>query len=697
MSSASRARSRTDRDKLQAADCLGWRGILYLCVMSTHPDYRPDIDGLRAVAILSVLIFHAFPTALGGGFVGVDIFFVISGFLISSIIFADMKAGSFSFKVFYMRRVRRLFPALLTVLATTLLAGWLLLFPAEFEELGKHIASGMGFIANFTLLGETGYFDKQAELKPLLHLWSLGIEEQFYIIWPLLLFGLWKWKRGLLPAALFLFAASFIYNVIEAYDDVEDAFFLPYSRFWEFSGGIALAYLVTYHPGQYSYTALAERYPVLSRIHAADLLSIAGALLIGLSVVFYSKDMAFPGWLAIAPVAGASMLIAAKDAWLNRTVLSARPMVWLGLISYPLYLWHWPVISFLHVSKMPVNEAVMAGALAVSVLLAWLTYRFIEKPVRTQPTQRFIPHLVVLGILMLFAGLAVSKGWVRSFLDIPEINTMLAANDDWQHPVKGGEREKIGEQAVYRYRSANKDEALFIGDSNMQQFMPRIVHLVETAPQQTYTATFITSGGCRPFPNMVKNNDDRCYHLIPIVKEYIDTHPVKRLVISGRWYKSFSMKNLAYRYPDGRLGYLEDPETRTQVIQGMIDMIKEVQAKGVEVMIVHNVPSGIEAMNGPTENRLDIVKLHLSGGRYTPVQDFAKSEATDDVSRGILAGIAGKTHARIIDPIPSMCGEATCPFFYAPDKAVYKDNSHITYSYARDHALFMDQTVLTGE
>lgn len=652
--------------------------------MSTHPDYRPDIDGLRAIAILSVLIFHAFPKALTGGFVGVDIFFVISGFLISSIIFADLKAGSFSFKVFYMRRVRRLFPALITVLATTMLAGWLLLFPSEFRELGKHIAGGMGFIANFILLGETGYFDKQADLKPLLHLWSLGIEEQFYIVWPVLLFGLWKWKRGWVPAALFLFAASMIYNLIESYDDVEEAFFLPFSRFWEFSGGIALAYLATHRP-------------VTIDGRVANGLSIVGIALIGVSVFALDKEMAFPGWLAIMPVAGATMLIAAKGAWFNRVVLSARPVVWIGLISYPLYLWHWPVISFLHVSKVPINGVVMAGALLASVLLAWLTYRFIERPVRVRPTARFMPHLVGLGIAMLVAGVIVSQGWVRSYLDIPAINAVLAANDDWQHPLPGADKEKIGEQAVYRYPSAHKDEVVYIGDSNMQQFMPRIVHLVEMAPEQTYTATFITSGGCRPFPNMVKNNDDRCYHLIPIIKEYIGEHRVKRLVISGRWYKSFSMRNLAYRYPDGRLGYLEDPETRALAIRGMIDFIKEMQAKGIEVMMIHNVPSGIEDMNGPTENRLSVVALNISGGQYAPPREFFKEPAVDEVSRAIISDIAKTTHARLIDPIPSMCEEKTCPFFYAQDKGIYKDNSHITYSYSRDHALFMDQTILIGE
>jgi peptidoglycan/LPS O-acetylase OafA/YrhL len=178
-----------------------------------HPKYRPDIDGLRALAVLSVVLFHAFPEVLKGGFIGVDVFFVISGFLISTIIFTSLERGSFSFREFYARRIRRIFPALVLVLASSYVFGWFTLLADEYRQLGKHIAGGAGFISNLMLWTEAGYFDTSAETKPLLHLWSLGIEEQFYFVWPLLLCFAWKRKFNLFTIAIGVAVLSFALNL----------------------------------------------------------------------------------------------------------------------------------------------------------------------------------------------------------------------------------------------------------------------------------------------------------------------------------------------------------------------------------------------------------------------------------------------------------------------------------------------------
>jgi peptidoglycan/LPS O-acetylase OafA/YrhL len=178
----------------------------------THPKYRADIDGLRAIAVLSVVCFHAFPVRLKGGFIGVDIFFVISGYLISTIIFDNLERDSFSFVEFYSRRIKRIFPALLLVLIACLAFGWFALLADEYKQLGKHIAAGAGFVSNFVFWNESGYFDNAAETKPLLHLWTLGIEEQFYIIWPLLLWAAWKRKFNLLTITLVIAIISFLFE-----------------------------------------------------------------------------------------------------------------------------------------------------------------------------------------------------------------------------------------------------------------------------------------------------------------------------------------------------------------------------------------------------------------------------------------------------------------------------------------------------
>jgi peptidoglycan/LPS O-acetylase OafA/YrhL len=175
----------------------------------THPKYRSDIDGLRAIAVLSVVGFHAFPNWIKGGFIGVDIFFVISGYLISTIIFGNLESRRFSYAEFYARRIKRIFPALILVLVSSFALGWYVLFAHQYQQLGKHIASSAGFVSNIVLWFESGYFDNDAKTKPLLHLWSLGIEEQFYIVWPLLLGLVWKRKWSFLTLTLFIASASF--------------------------------------------------------------------------------------------------------------------------------------------------------------------------------------------------------------------------------------------------------------------------------------------------------------------------------------------------------------------------------------------------------------------------------------------------------------------------------------------------------
>jgi peptidoglycan/LPS O-acetylase OafA/YrhL len=208
------------------------------------PSYRPDIDGLRAIAVLAVVIYHAFPKILKGGFIGVDVFFVISGYLISTILYEDFSKGRFSFANFYSRRIKRIFPSLIIVLFSCFMFGWFVLTAEEYRQLGKHIAAGAGFISNFIFWNEAGYFDNSADTKPLLHLWSLGIEEQFYIIWPLLLWIAWKSKFSLLGLILLVGTASFILSILGVNRDLVATFYSPQTRFWELLSGSLLAWIV---------------------------------------------------------------------------------------------------------------------------------------------------------------------------------------------------------------------------------------------------------------------------------------------------------------------------------------------------------------------------------------------------------------------------------------------------------------------
>lgn len=358
------------------------------------PAYRPDIDGLRAVAVGAVVAFHAFPGRLPAGFVGVDVFFVISGYLITSILLRDLAVGRYSIADFYVRRVRRIFPALALVLAAVLAVGWFTLLPEEYARLGKHAAGGAAFAANLVFWAEEGYFDVAGELKPLLHLWSLGVEEQFYLIWPLLLAFVWRrgWVVGTILAVA---AASFAANLALTVAGGNDAFFLPVARFWELMTGALLAQRGA---------GFAERIGARGRNAAAA----AGAALLAAGFLLIHDERAFPGWWALLPVLGtAGLILAGPEAWINRRVLSLPPMVFVGLISYPLYLWHWPLLSFARIFDLDPSPALRLGLCAAAVLLSWLTYAVVEKRVRHARPRLAMPGLVGAVAVAGVAGLAV--------------------------------------------------------------------------------------------------------------------------------------------------------------------------------------------------------------------------------------------------------------------------------------------------
>lgn len=388
----------------------------------SHPKYRPDIDGLRAIAVLAVVIFHAFPSSLKGGFIGVDIFFVISGFLISTIIYENVRQDTFSFSDFYSRRIRRIFPALLVVISTTFIFGFFILSADEFSQLGKLVAAGIGFVANLVLWSEAGYFDAATETKPLLHLWSLGIEEQFYIIWPLLLIFAWKRKFSLLIVIIICLMTSFSFNILNIKNDPIATFYSPLTRIWELLFGSILAWLIVFKKEIFNDLNLKinkylSNIKILNRLENKNIflnfLSILGVFLFIFSLLIITKESYFPGFWALIPVLGTVMIIiAGPDAWINKNILSSKIAVWFGLISFPLYLWHWPILSYgrIYYDKIP-SDGFRCFAVLVSILLAWLTVKYIEKPFRysKRKTQTKVIVLSVLAVIVGFLGLICYK------------------------------------------------------------------------------------------------------------------------------------------------------------------------------------------------------------------------------------------------------------------------------------------------
>lgn len=339
--------------------------------MTEKTAYRPDIDGLRAIAVLGVILYHYGAKWLPGGFTGVDIFFVISGYLITTVIRSELDSGTFSFKRFYLRRILRIFPALIVVLATSLVAGWFLLVPADYSKLAESALYASVGLSNVFFLNNTSYFDQAAELQPLLHTWSLGVEEQFYFVWPLVALGIYRTspqQRKWVVLALLVVLATFGFSTATANPSV--AFYLPLPRAWELLIGAAVTYLPA----------------IRSRPLSVGLL-LSGLALVGFSLSFITSSSAFPGVNAAYACIGAALVVWPKEPSFASRLLSSKCLVLLGGMSYSLYLWHWPVIVFFrHTGTAMEPDAVtVALLLGLTFVFSFLTWKYVESLRRIRP------------------------------------------------------------------------------------------------------------------------------------------------------------------------------------------------------------------------------------------------------------------------------------------------------------------------
>jgi peptidoglycan/LPS O-acetylase OafA/YrhL len=514
---------------------------------------------------LSVVAFHAFPNWIQGGFIGVDIFFVISGFLISTIIFENLDKGTFSFAEFYARRVKRIFPALFLVLIASYVFGWFSLLPDEYKQLGKHTASGAGFVSNIAFWKEAGYFDTSAETKPLLHLWSLGIEEQFYIIWPFVLWLAWKKQFNLFTITIVFAVISFLLNIQGVKHDAVATFYSPQTRFWELLCGSLLAWICIYKQGLCSDFALKldgwlgrvtyGKAPAANSKALTDALSFIGLFLLAYGFLNINKDLFFPGNWAAIPVLGTVILISAgSKAWINRIVLSNRLAVWFGLISFPLYLWHWPILSFARIvdSATP-SRNIRIAAMLMSILLAWLTYKLLERHVRLPGYSRI--KVAILITLMTIVGCVGYNTYIREGLpfrmkdreefagyfenSFPSWKYFKKINilSEWRNECAffNGKRYleegklEVGvtdkpvdalDSSCYA-RNLNFEKSVLIwGDSHAQSLSPGITSFIP----KNWQVLQIASSGCAPSPNeKIPSPDDQCkqsnYFAIKTIRE----------------------------------------------------------------------------------------------------------------------------------------------------------------------------------
>ncbi len=557
--------------------------------------YRPDIDGLRALAILPVVLFHAFPALMPGGFVGVDIFFVISGYLISTIIFKSLRKGGFSFSEFYIRRAKRILPPLVFMIVIVLIVGWSVLLPVEYAELGKHAMAGLGFVANIVLWLETGYFDNAAELKPLLHLWSLGVEEQFYIFWPLIVLVAWRMGLSLIKVIGFLVLLSFGLNIFLTYSAPDSAYFLLPARAWELLVGAALAWL---NLQGHSLGVRGER--------ARNVVSVLGLGILVASVLLISKTSLFPGWWALMPTIGATLLIAAgPDAFINKRLLSNRLLVFIGLISFPLYLWHWPLLTFARILHgETVSAEYLVGALLFAFVLSWLSYAFIETPFRQ--TQRRAP-LVGLICFGLIVALGSHNIYSRDGLNFRIKDAQAKAEAqalEWPPHLRSGadckpaglESISLGCQLMRPDQPAN---AVIIGDSHANHYY----WVLETAFKDSETNLMqLTKGGCPPLVGLkflnggvvVPCNDS----MDPIVDHVIHNDDIRTVFVAGRWMAYMTGRDIddpADHVSDetifiGEPGPNDSNQRMNTFLAALNSTLERLTASGKRIVFLHAVP-----------------------------------------------------------------------------------------------------------
>jgi len=618
---------------------------------SATPAYRLDIQGLRAIAVLSVVIFHVNGQWLPGGFVGVDIFFVISGFLITGILARELDGNSNSIGDFYRRRILRLFPALVLMLAGALVAGWLLLSPPEFAELGRTVASTMLFSSNFDFLDLSGYFGGDAKLKPLLHTWSLAVEEQFYILFPLLLAMLWRGKRAnVIRTIAALAVISLILSSWSAVKAPEEAFYLAPSRAFELLIG-----------------ALTALYSAPTQISGRlrEFAALLGLALIGASLLFINEGMPFPGLAGLPPCLGTALVIEAGKHGDNRVGkwISNRPFLFFGAISYSLYLWHWPVLVFARYwSFGDPPPLLLVASVFIAIIAAWVSFQFVERPIQQY---RWETHQVLMaGACAVVVGAAIglsilaAKGFPQRFSE-PALTLFSGVEDS--NPRRKPCHQNKGKVRPYSdaclFGSGVRPTLAVWGDSHGAEL---VVALGERLNARGESAVQFTASACPPVMGYRSETRPLC--------PTMNAQTLNGLVHDQRLRTVFLAANYG-GYPDF---------SRSAFAEGLLQSVKALKLSGKRVIVLAPIPimkDDPPAVLGRMEAR---GKDPASYG-VSRVEHDRKNAWV----RGLLSSLS-EAGAIVVDPTDTLCDQRLCIAYVRENgRAAYFNRNHVSVTGAR--------------
>jgi peptidoglycan/LPS O-acetylase OafA/YrhL len=665
--------------------------------------YRSEIDGLRAVAVLPVILSHAGFETFNGGFVGVDVFFVISGYLITSILIDELDRGDFSIIRFYERRARRILPALFVVVLACMPFAWAWMMPSQLTDFSESVMAVVLFFSNILFWLEEGYFSTSSALKPLLHTWSLAVEEQFYVFFPLFLVLIWRRTRGpahrhALEAVLAVGVASFILSLVLERQAPSANFYLAPSRAWELMMGAACAFRTPENLSKWSGAA-----------------SLAGLALIGAAVVGYDENTPFPGVYAMAPVVGTSLVILfAVPGTFTARILSTAPMIGIGLISYSAYLWHQPIFAFARLRSLTEpGPVLMWGLVALTLVLAWISWRWVEQPFRNPAVSPLQTQASVFAaaagaaILLGTVGLSghVLKGFPTRFS--PEALLFVKTGK-----LRAGRECHFDENRLLTAHpqsqcrnpnAAGVVSVMILGDSHALALSDSLGKELSEAGIGYYEVSY---GGCVPlagFKRMRAGADSACSDFNEAAIRYAAAADIDTLVLMGRfplylYGKRFGNGEGGREHGDhGAVDMLDSPSPdersrRMRVLEAYESRIREL-AQRFKVVLVYPVPEA--GWNVPAQAfRLAV----LQGGAPTLSTSYVRyldrTAEINDLFDRLAAELPGIYPARVQE---ALCSGGKRCLNADRSGAYYVDDNHLSEAGAQLVTPLIVRAVLDAE
>jgi peptidoglycan/LPS O-acetylase OafA/YrhL len=650
-------------------------------------NYRREIDGLRAVAVIPVILFHAGFTGFSGGFIGVDVFFVISGYLITTIILMEKERGVFSLVNFYERRARRIIPALFLVMGLSVFASWFWLFPSHMVDFSQSLIAVSFFSSNILFWQETGYWGVENELKPLLHTWSLAVEEQYYVFFPIFLMIMWRFRKRWIFSSFVLvaFSSLLLSQYLVTVKPTANFFLLP-TRGWELAIGAGIAFYFVYRTR--------EMAALLSHKLIDEVMGGIGVALIFWAVIFFDESTPFPSVYALIPTIGTALIIIfSNNSTFIGKILGSKILVSIGLISYSAYLWHQPLFVFArHRSIAEPSSTLMFILSLASLLMAFISWRYIESPFRKKGvvsrTQIF--SLTIIGSLV-FILIGVWGQHTNGFADRynHSIIQVLDAKDDGFRIKTSLNEETVltafGELQIYRFgdQASGRIDFVVWGDSHAEAMLPAII---EAARTNGMSGVFVGRNGCPPFLNAVQVREGftTCNVHAEKVVDFISMNTsIKKVILISRW--SIYAMGKRYKKEPGNAVYIQDnlsneisfSENKLVFERSLKDTLEKLTGLGLEVIISKQVPE--------TEHYIPeaLAKKNLYELEEELAPRFQDYKERQKFVENLFDELKDVFALQFVDPSEYLCKSSTCKITDPSGVPIYVDTNHLTQSYSK--------------